>query len=98
MLIYLAVLQSENRNLQSQIDALAKAALLEGATISGIKLSEDFSVWQCDYCEGNRDGDADVKIAGDLSDCAPGTGCALWFVTDGGKAFTTSCPKCSEKN
>jgi len=56
------------------------------------------TTWQCDYCEGTRDGDADVKIAGDLSDCAPGSGCALWFVTDEGKKFTTSCPKCSEEN
>ena len=58
----------------------------------------DVEDWQCEHCEGNRDGDADVKIAGDLSDCAPGSGCALWFVTDGGEEFTTSCPKCSEEN
>ncbi|GEM_PF-2763025 len=56
------------------------------------------TTWQCDYCEGTRDGDADVKIAGDLSDCAPGSGCVLRFVTDGGKKFITGCKKCSEEN
>ena len=87
---HLASLEAENRALKIQVDELNKAAL-SGETFYD-------TTWQCDYCEGNRDGDADVKIAGDLSDCAPGSGCALWFVTDGGKAFTTSCPKCSEEN
>jgi hypothetical protein len=86
----LASLEAENRALKIQVDELNKAAL-NGDTFYD-------TTWQCDYCEGTRDGDADVKVAGDLSDCAPGSGCALRFVTDGGKEFTTSCPKCSEKN
>jgi len=54
--------------------------------------------WHCVYCEGTRDGNAQVKKGGDLSDCAPGSGCALLAVTDKGEEFSTSCPKCSEEN